>query len=65
MNLNESAAWIADTRSDEQKRKGEAFKGSTHVMVLDDSHPRPQRIYKNHIHARKEDFTRLEKMKST
>lgn len=65
MNLNESAAWIADTRTDEQRRKSEPFKGSTHVMVLDDLHPRPQRIFKNHIKAKKDDFTRLEKMKGT
>ena len=34
-------------------------------MVLDDLHPRPQRIFKNHIKAKKDDFTRLEKMKGT
>ena len=57
--------WIADTRTDELKRKNEAFEGSTHVMVLDDIPPPGNRLFKNHILAKKDDFTRLEKMKGT
>ena len=34
-------------------------------MILDDKPPPANRLYKNHISAKKDDFTRLEKMKGT
>ena len=34
-------------------------------MVLDDIPPVGNRLYKNHILAKRDDFTRLEKMKGT
>ena len=65
LNLNESAAWIANTRTDDKERKNESFHGSTHVMIMNDYPTNQKKFHLHHIAAKADDFDRLERLKGS
>ena len=65
LNLNESAAWIADTREVQEDLEVGKFFSSTHVIVMNDNQAKINPLFRHHLFATKKNFESLEILEGT